>query len=90
MFKAILTLVSLMILSLNGNSALLTGAPIDFTGTVLSPNSVFTAYNYGSYPDSNGNVNYSSMDAYAAIDNGVGGYLLQYHLTEQSTIQSIL
>jgi hypothetical protein len=29
------------------------------------------------------------MDAYDAVDNGVRGYLLQYHLTEQSAIQAI-
>jgi hypothetical protein len=88
-YKTVLALVSLIILSFNGNAATLEGVPADFTGVVLSPFSAFTAFNDASYPDSNGNVNYSSMDAYEAVDNGVNGYLLQYHLTEQSTIQSI-
>ena len=89
MYKTVLALISLLILSFNGNAALLEGVPTDFSGAVLSPVSAFTAVNYASYPDSNGNVNDSSMDAYEAFDNGVNGYLLQYHLTEQSTIQSI-
>ena len=62
--------------------------PTDFAGTLQIPVPIITAPNHFGSTDANGTYNPYSMRAYLANNNGVNGYLLQYHLTQPSNLNS--